>query len=124
MVDEFSQPSFDQRLEIDKKYFYGYTPTQYYKHFGFDISTRVQPNGGLIVLSPQLHANQFEMLWNYSENIRFEHQVAITQWAWAEFREQLGAKKRDAYIDGLRAKAKIEKAGGKAIVLATAPAAE
>lgn len=33
------------------------------------------------------------LLWNYSENIRFEHQVAITQWAWAEFREQLGAKK-------------------------------
>ncbi|MCE1325730.1 bacteriophage antitermination protein Q [Enterobacter asburiae] len=33
------------------------------------------------------------LLWNYSENIRFEYQVAITQWAWAEFREQLGAKK-------------------------------
>ncbi|EMX4198307.1 antiterminator [Enterobacter cloacae] len=33
------------------------------------------------------------LLWNYSENTRFEHQVAITLWAWAEFREQLGAKK-------------------------------
>ena len=33
------------------------------------------------------------LLWSYSENIRFEYQVAITQWAWAEFREQLGAKK-------------------------------
>ncbi|WP_241284623.1 bacteriophage antitermination protein Q, partial [Enterobacter hormaechei] len=33
------------------------------------------------------------LLWNYSENVRFEHQVAITQWAWAEFQEQLGAKK-------------------------------
>lgn len=33
------------------------------------------------------------LLWNYSENIRFEYQVAITQWAWAEFRGQLGAKK-------------------------------
>ncbi len=33
------------------------------------------------------------LLWNYSENICFEHQVAITQWAWSEFREQLGAKK-------------------------------
>ncbi|EPY8418513.1 bacteriophage antitermination protein Q [Klebsiella pneumoniae] len=33
------------------------------------------------------------LLWNYSENIRFEHQVAITQWAWTEFRGQLGAKK-------------------------------
>lgn len=33
------------------------------------------------------------LLWNYSENIRFEYQVAITQWAWEEFRDQLGAKK-------------------------------
>ncbi|HHM4202956.1 TPA: bacteriophage antitermination protein Q [Klebsiella pneumoniae] len=33
------------------------------------------------------------LLWNYSENIRFEYQVAITQWAWVEFREQLGTKK-------------------------------
>jgi len=33
------------------------------------------------------------LLWNYSENIRFEYQVSITQWAWEEFREQLGTKK-------------------------------
>ncbi|HIF6262798.1 bacteriophage antitermination protein Q [Raoultella ornithinolytica] len=33
------------------------------------------------------------LLWNYSDNIRWEHQVAITQWAWSEFRDQLGAKK-------------------------------
>ncbi|CAM7713116.1 bacteriophage antitermination protein Q [Klebsiella pneumoniae] len=44
------------------------------------------------VLSLEDHQKAW-LLWNYSENIRFEHQVAITQWAWAEFREQLGAKK-------------------------------
>ncbi|EIX9225216.1 antiterminator [Klebsiella pneumoniae] len=33
------------------------------------------------------------LLWNYSDNICWQHQVEITQWAWAEFREQLGAKK-------------------------------
>ncbi|SQC34234.1 Phage antitermination protein Q [Kluyvera cryocrescens] len=33
------------------------------------------------------------LLWNYSENIRFEYQVAITQWAWDDFREHLGTKK-------------------------------
>ena len=33
------------------------------------------------------------LLWNYSENVRWCYQVEITQWAWAEFREQLGAKK-------------------------------
>ncbi len=33
------------------------------------------------------------LLWNYSDNIRWEHQETITRWAWAEFRGQLGAKK-------------------------------
>ncbi|EKS6400096.1 antiterminator [Enterobacter hormaechei] len=44
------------------------------------------------VLSLEDHQKAW-LLWNYSENIRFEYQVAITQWAWAEFQEQLGAKK-------------------------------
>lgn len=44
------------------------------------------------VLSLEEHQKAW-LLWNYSENTRFEYQVAITQWAWAEFREQLGAKK-------------------------------
>ncbi|HHP5591670.1 antiterminator [Enterobacter kobei] len=44
------------------------------------------------VLSLEDHQKAW-LLWNYSENVSFEHQVAITQWAWAEFRGQLGAKK-------------------------------
>ncbi|MEB8255011.1 bacteriophage antitermination protein Q [Enterobacter asburiae] len=44
------------------------------------------------VLSLEDHQKAW-LLWNYSENTRFEYQVSITQWAWAEFREQLGAKK-------------------------------
>lgn len=44
------------------------------------------------VLSLEDHQKAW-LLWNYSENIRFEHQVVITQWAWAEFTAQLGAKK-------------------------------
>ncbi|MBJ9121044.1 antiterminator [Citrobacter koseri] len=44
------------------------------------------------VLSLEEHQKAW-LLWNYSENIRFEYQVVITQWAWVEFREQIGAKK-------------------------------
>ncbi|HDQ1862693.1 antiterminator [Salmonella enterica subsp. enterica serovar Indiana] len=29
------------------------------------------------------------LLWNYSENVSFEYQVAITQWAWEPFSEKL-----------------------------------
>ncbi|EHM0714242.1 antiterminator [Escherichia coli] len=44
------------------------------------------------VLSLDEHQKAW-LLWNYSENNRFEYQVAITQWAWAEFTAQMGAKK-------------------------------
>lgn len=44
------------------------------------------------VLSLEEHQKAW-LLWNYSENNRFEYQVAITQWAWAEFKAQLGTKK-------------------------------
>lgn len=33
------------------------------------------------------------LLWNYSENTNWDHQVAITQWAWAEFSAQLKGKR-------------------------------
>ncbi|HIE4608564.1 bacteriophage antitermination protein Q [Klebsiella aerogenes] len=29
------------------------------------------------------------LLWNYSDNIRWEHQETITRWAWEQFREKL-----------------------------------
>lgn len=44
------------------------------------------------VLSLEEHQKAW-LLWNYSENTRWENQLAITQWAWAEFRAQLGTKK-------------------------------
>ncbi len=44
------------------------------------------------VLSLEDHQRAW-LLWNYSENARWENQVTITQWAWEEFRETLGTKK-------------------------------
>jgi len=44
------------------------------------------------VLSLEEHQKAW-LLWNYSENTRWENQVTITQWAWEEFRETLGTKK-------------------------------
>lgn len=44
------------------------------------------------VLSLDEHQKAW-LLWSYSENTRFEYQVAITQWAWAEFRALMGTKK-------------------------------
>lgn len=44
------------------------------------------------VLSLDEHQKAW-LLWSYSENTRFEYQVVITQWAWAEFKAQMGTKK-------------------------------
>lgn len=44
------------------------------------------------VLSLDEHQKAW-LLWNYSENVRWENQVVITQWAWGEFRAQLGTRK-------------------------------
>ncbi|HDG1722384.1 TPA: antiterminator [Kluyvera ascorbata] len=33
------------------------------------------------------------LLWNYSENVRWDNQVEITQWVWDEFKSQMGARK-------------------------------
>lgn len=44
------------------------------------------------------------LLWNYSENVRWDNQVLITQWAWGEFRAQMGTKKvAGKTMDRLRA---------------------
>lgn len=40
------------------------------------------------LLSLEVHQKAW-LLWNYSENIRWEHQETITRWAWEQFSLQL-----------------------------------
>ncbi|ESH44013.1 Gifsy-1 prophage RegQ [Salmonella enterica subsp. enterica serovar Choleraesuis str. 0006] len=43
------------------------------------------------------------LLWNYSENTCWEHQVEITRWAWEQFSQQLEGKRvAKKTIDRLR----------------------
>ncbi|HAV7167457.1 TPA: antiterminator [Klebsiella oxytoca] len=43
------------------------------------------------------------LLWNYSDNIRWEYQETITQWAWQQFSERLaGARIAKKTVDRLR----------------------
>ncbi len=44
------------------------------------------------VLSLEEHHKAW-LLWCYSGSIRWEHQIAITQWAWIEFNAQSGTRK-------------------------------
>lgn len=43
------------------------------------------------------------LLWNYSDNIRWEHQEMITRWAWEQFSEKLsGVRIAKKTVDRLR----------------------
>ncbi|AKR76987.1 MULTISPECIES: bacteriophage antitermination protein Q [Edwardsiella] len=43
------------------------------------------------------------LLWNYSENIMWDHQVTITRWAWEQFEQYLAGKRvAKKTIDRLR----------------------
>lgn len=43
------------------------------------------------------------LLWNYSDNIRWEHQETITRWAWEQFSEKLaGVRIAKKTVDRLR----------------------
>ncbi|EMS9661547.1 antiterminator [Klebsiella aerogenes] len=43
------------------------------------------------------------LLWNYSDNIRWEHQETITRWAWKQFSEKLsGVRIAKKTVDRLR----------------------
>lgn len=43
------------------------------------------------------------LLWNYSDNIRWEHQETITRWAWEQFNEKLaGVRIAKKTVDRLR----------------------
>ncbi|WP_420271931.1 bacteriophage antitermination protein Q [Klebsiella variicola] len=43
------------------------------------------------------------LLWNYSDNIRWEHQETITRWAWGQFNEKLaGVRIAKKTVDRLR----------------------
>ncbi|WP_058912849.1 bacteriophage antitermination protein Q [Entomohabitans teleogrylli] len=44
------------------------------------------------VISLENHLKSW-LLWNYSENIKFEHQISITRWGWQEFKSRIGEKK-------------------------------
>lgn len=54
------------------------------------------------LLSLEEHQKSW-LLWNYSDNIRWEHQETITRWAWEQFSEKLtGARVAKKTVDRLR----------------------
>jgi hypothetical protein len=65
VVDEFSQPTKEKRLEIQIKENYAdKTANEFYKLCGFDINTEMVFNTGLLVMNPKLHSNFLQSIYD------------------------------------------------------------
>jgi hypothetical protein len=64
IIDEYSQPSKERRINIQKKMGWEITATEYYKLCGFDIETDKVFNSGVLVLQPEIHAEFLQNIYN------------------------------------------------------------
>jgi hypothetical protein len=63
IVNEYSQPTFEKRLAIQKKMGWEADPTAYYKLAGFDIQTFMVLNTGVLVMQPAKHREILELIY-------------------------------------------------------------
>lgn len=64
IVNEFDQPSFTRRKEIQYKWNWEPTPTIYYRRSGFHIQTDFMLNTGVLVMQPKKHADYLKTIYN------------------------------------------------------------
>ena len=63
MVDEYSQPTQEKRIQIQEVYGWEPSAKEYYRLCGFDLDTKIVFNGGVIVFQPKLHASFLQFLY-------------------------------------------------------------
>jgi hypothetical protein len=64
IIDEYSQPSKEKRLQIQKKMGWETSASEYYKLCGFNIQTEMVFNSGVLVLQPKIHKDFLQNLYN------------------------------------------------------------
>jgi len=64
IVDEYSQPTKERRLKIQKKMGWETSARDYYKLCGLDIQTDMVFNSGVLVLQPSMHREFLENIYN------------------------------------------------------------
>lgn len=64
IVNEYSQPTPEIRLQIQAKQGWESCASEYYKLSGFDINTDAVLNTGVIVSQPKIHGNIFQNIYN------------------------------------------------------------
>jgi len=64
IIDEYSQPSKQRRLEIQRKMGWETSAVDYYNLCGLDIQTDMVFNSGVLVLQPKKHADFLQCIYN------------------------------------------------------------
>jgi hypothetical protein len=64
IIDEYSQPSKERRLQIQQKMGWEVSAVDYYKLCGLDIQTDMVFNSGVLVLQPKIHGYFLQYIYN------------------------------------------------------------
>jgi len=83
MVNEYSQPTLDRRIEVQKKNGWEYPAREYYKLCGYQLETDKMFNGGVMVFQPRKHRSFLEGVYgahvlktiNHPRGFHFEQTV-------------------------------------------------
>lgn len=73
IIDEYSQPSKERRLKIQKKMGWETSAVDYYKLCDLDIQTDMVFNSGVLVLQPKIHADFLQYIYNKYVNKSKNH---------------------------------------------------
>jgi hypothetical protein len=64
LIDEYSQPSREKRLQIQRRMGWESSATDYYKLCGLDIKTDMVFNSGVLVMQPKIHNGFLTNIYN------------------------------------------------------------
>lgn len=64
IVDEYSQPSSERRILIQKRNGFETSASDYYKIYGFDLDTNMVFNSGVMVMQPRIHKDFLFNIYN------------------------------------------------------------
>jgi len=64
IIDEYSQPTPEMRISLQRKNGWEDNATKYYNLAGFDLETRIVLNSGVLVMQPKKHALLLERIYH------------------------------------------------------------
>ena len=64
LIDEWSQPTNERRIKIQKMNGWETSASEYYKLCGFDIQTNIVFNSGVLVFQPKIHKDFLQSIYD------------------------------------------------------------